>query len=66
MGIEYTMRAACDECGVEIEPAKKVLVSNIKSQRWEWEMSWESKQIMLGLPNRYGKRKLWCAKCAGG
>ncbi len=65
MAIEYTMRAVCDQCGREIEPATKVKKSKIDSKRWEWERSWEAKGHMQGLPNLYGKRKLWCMKYAG-
>lgn len=65
MAIEYTMRAACDKCGCEIEPLKVVKVGEIDNTRWDWRRKWKAEGVMEGLPNRYGKYKLYCAKCAG-
>lgn len=65
MAIEYTMRAVCDGCGAEIEPVTQIKVSEIHHIRWTWQRKWKSSGIMQGLPNRYGKYKLYCAKCAG-
>ena len=65
MPIEYAMMAKCDQCGEVIEPAVKVLPSQINSQRWEWQRKWKEEGTMQGLPNLYGKKKLYCANCAG-
>lgn len=66
MAIEYTMRAVCDGCQREVEVRTVVKKSNIDSIRWNWSRKWKEEGVMEGLPNRYGKRKLYCAKCAGG
>ena len=63
--IEYHMRAVCDKCKTEIEPMTQVKFTYINSQRWDWKLKWKKLGVMLGLPNRFGKRYLYCSKCAG-
>lgn len=65
MAIEYTIKAVCDKCGAEIEPQTPVKKGDIESTRWEWQRRWKKTGIMQGLPNRYGKYKLYCRTCAG-
>jgi hypothetical protein len=65
MAIEYTIKATCDKCGAEIEPQTSVKKGNIECARWEWQRKWKQTGIMQGLPNRYGKYKLYCRHCAG-
>lgn len=65
MAIEYTIKAVCDRCKATIEPQMPVKKTDIDCQRWEWERKWSKQGVMLGLPSRYGKRKLYCAACAG-
>ncbi len=64
MAIEYTMLARCDRCGEIIETAA-VKKTAIDSTRWTWEHKWTRTGVLQGLPNLCGKRKLYCAKCAG-
>ncbi len=65
MSTEYWMQAICDKCSAVIEPMQPVKVTKIDSTRWEWERQWSKRGVLVGLPSRYGKRKLYCEKCAG-
>jgi len=65
VAIEYIIIAICDKCGDHIEPATYVKKSELDSKRWDWEHKWKQEGVMQGLPSLYGKRKLYCRKCAG-
>ena len=63
--IEYYMRAVCDKCKQEIEPTTKVLPSKIIGLKCTWKHEWKKRGVMVGLPSRFGKFRLYCEKCAG-
>jgi len=65
MSIEYWMQAKCDKCKAVIEPMQPVRATEIDPTRWGWERKWKGLGVMLGLPSLFGKRKLYCAECAG-
>lgn len=65
MSIKYSMVATCDGCSAEINRNDDAKITEIDSVRWDWKQDWKAKGIMQGLPNLYGKKKLFCATCAG-
>lgn len=70
MAWKFTIEATCDKCRKSIIPTTLNLdnlttLESVKTMRWCIERMWARAGVMQGLPNMAGKKKMWCAECAG-
>jgi hypothetical protein len=72
MAWRFTLEAQCDKCFVSLVPENLSracenikTVSNLQTLRWCIQRQWQRDGVMQGMPNLFGKKKMYCRKCAG-